>query len=249
MVGHRAHRHPRGRIEELDDAELFSMVGHDRRAVEILVERHRGLAVHLANRYAQLGEPLDDVVQVATIGLFKAIERFDPGRGTAFSSFAVPTILGDIRRHFRDTARTVRVPRRMGDLARHSRKATEKLAAELGRNPTMAEIAAALNVDEHDLAEALDAVRNTRPDALDGVEGDPGGDDSDFDLVDDRDAVLGMLQALSERQQRVVVLRYYHDMTQAEIAAELGVSQMQVSRLLRQSLALMRSRALSAPAP
>lgn len=229
-------------LSALTDDELFTCVRdtHDGDAIDILVGRHRGLAVHLASRYSTMGEPLDDVIQVASIGLYNAVERFDPERGSAFSSFAVPTILGSIRRHFRDSSRTVRVPRRLGDLARNSRKATERLALELGRNPTMEEIATDLKVSEHELAEALDAVRNTHPDTLAGVEPDPEAG-TDYDMVDDRAAVSELLAVLPERQRQVVVLRFYHDMTQSEIAEELGMSQMHVSRLLQQSLSLMRA--------
>jgi RNA polymerase sigma-B factor len=209
-----------------------------------LVEERMPLARSLARRFANRSEPLDDLEQVATLGLLKAIEGFDPERGTAFSAFAIPTILGELRRHFRDRGWMVRVPRRLQDLRLRLDPVVSDLAQRLGRSPTTSEVAVAAEVPEEEVLEAMDAGNRYRPASLDATSDtlersitrelasvDPG-----LDIVDDRTVLHDLINHLTPREQRVLYLRYYEQWTQSEIAAEIGVSQMQVSRVLSRCL-------------
>jgi RNA polymerase sigma-B factor len=179
------------------------------------------------------------------LGVLKAVERFDPDFGTPFAAFAVPTVVGELRRHFRDHGWMVRVPRRIQDLHLHMGALVTELAQKLERSPTVTELAEAANVDEEDVLEALEAANCYRPAALEASA--PGGDpaervgavDDDLESADDRVVLLPLLEQLPRQQQRIVYLRYFEDMTQAEIANDMGVSQMQVSRLLARSLATL----------
>jgi RNA polymerase sigma-B factor len=220
----------------------------DRQTRNTLVEVHRGLATSLARRFADRGEPFDDLVQVAMLGLLKAVERFDPERGLAFSSFATPTITGELKRHFRDKTWAVRVPRRAQELRLDVRAAVERLHQQLGRAPTIGEIAGDLGVTTDDVIEATEATNAYKASSISAPAGDEGsriedrlGVDPTSDLA--RDAALRrVIESLPEREQQLIELRFFRDLTQSEIAEELGISQMHVSRLLRRTFVLLRER-------
>jgi RNA polymerase sigma-B factor len=215
-----------------------------------LIEAHLGLAEYLARRFANRGEPLDDLVQVASLGLVKAVERFDPGRGLEFTTFATPTIVGELKRHFRDKGWAVRVPRRVQELHLRVTRVVDDLALEMGRSPTVEEIAKRAGTTEDEVIEAIDAGSAYRSTSLDAGRGDD--DDSpgllgQLGAIDpemasaERRAALGPLIAeLPEREQVMLYLRFYEGMTQSEIAKRLGISQMHVSRLLSRSLQRLR---------
>ncbi|CAN5177213.1 RNA polymerase sigma factor SigF [soil metagenome] len=205
----------------------------------------------LALRYAGRGEPLEDLVQVGSIGLIKAVDRFDVDRGVEFSSYAVPTIVGEIRRHFRDKAWAMHVPRRLKELSVRLSRLLDELTNQLGRSPTVPELACAAGVEEEDVVDALDSAQaySTRslhaPFDDDGDEslGDRlGVEERGYEEVEDGSLVSAGLGMLDARERRIVELRFFEEMTQSQIAAELGISQMHVSRLLRRALGLMRGR-------
>jgi RNA polymerase sigma-B factor len=205
----------------------------------------------LASRYAGRGEPLEDLVQVGAVGLIKAVDRFDVDRGVEFSSYAVPTIVGEIRRHFRDKAWAMHVPRRLKELSVRLARVLDELTTELGRSPTVPELAEAVGVDEEDVIDALDSAQaySTRSlqapfddDGSESLADRLGAEDRGFDDVEDGALVDAGLEALDDRERRIVELRFFHEMTQSQIAAELGISQMHVSRLLRRALGEMRGR-------
>ena len=217
---------------------------HDRTLRNTLVEHYLELARALARRFANRNEPLDDLEQVAMLGVLKAVERFDPEFGTPFAAFAVPTVMGELRRHFRDHGWMVRVPRRIQNLHQHMGALVTEMAQQLERSPTVAELAEAAGVQEEDVLEALEAANCYRPAALEATAGgDPAERvrlvDDDLETADDRVILLPLLAQLPHQQQRIVYLRYFEDLTQAEIAKELGISQMQVSRLLTRSIATL----------
>jgi RNA polymerase sigma-B factor len=211
-----------------------------------LVEEHMRLAEFLSRRFAHRGEPLDDLRQVALVGLLKAVERFEPDRGLQFSSFAMPTILGELKRHFRDRGWAVRVPRRVQELHLELDRTIAGLSQELGRPPTPREIAERAGVREEDVLESMEANSLYRLPSLDGMRGSDdssgspseriGDVDPEMDAVDDRLAVSEMLSILPEREQTIVYLRFFEGLTQSEIAQQIGISQMHVSRLLVRSL-------------
>lgn len=215
---------------------------------EELAHRLMPLVRAVARRYARRGEPLDDLVQVGAIGLLKALDRFDPDRGVPFRGFAVPTISGEIRRHFRDAGWMVRPPRDLQELVLAVSAATERLSAQHGREPTIAELAKETRVGADEVAEALRAGGGYRAASLDAPAGDDGltfGDgigeaDGGFDLVDAQHICHRGLSALRPRERRIVALRFWGGLSQREIAEEVGISQMHVSRLLRGALAQMR---------
>jgi len=215
---------------------------HDRTLRNRLIEEHAALARSLARRFANRSEPLDDLEQVAMLGVLKAVERFDPDRGTPFAAFAAPTIVGELRRHFRDQGWMVRVPRRVQDLHLRIGAVISELSQQLGRSPTPREIARAAGVRAEDVLEALDAGNRYRPTSLDfsgaGTDADSmlGHSDAELTSVEDRATLLHLLHRLPERERRVMYMRYFEDMTQAEIASAIGVSQMHVSRLLSRSI-------------
>jgi len=219
-----------------------------RGAREDLVERYLPLVRHLARRYAHASEPLDDVVQAGSIGLLNAIDRYDPAAGTAFSSYAVPTILGEMRRHFRDRTWSVRVPRSLKELGAAGRDTAVEFERGAGRSPTAAELAAALGTDVERLLEARLAAAAQYPDSLDRPLGPEGGEpgslqehvgDDDPRLSEAEDTVSMELltRCLGPRDRELVRLRFEEDLTQQEIADRVGLSQMHVSRLLRDALA------------
>ena len=229
---------------EADEAMRFRELRRtgDRRLRDELVEDHLGLATAMARRYEGRGVPTDDLVQVATIGLLKAVLRYDPDRGPAFSSYAVPTILGELRHHFRDHGWTVSVPRRLQELRHHADAAAARLAQEHGREPTVTEVAEALDEDCDSVLLALDGLRTAyTPSTLDTgtAEGLTAGAPPQ-DRADDRVLVQRLLASLPERQRRIVVLRYWGGLSQQQIADRVGCSQMHVSRLLRRSLGNLR---------
>jgi RNA polymerase sigma-B factor len=217
-------------------------------AREELIERCMPLARSLAIRYARTGESTDDLVQVASIGLIKAVDRFDPTRGIAFSSFAVPSILGELKRHFRDHGWAARVPRPLQESVLRVNECSDRLAAELGRAPRPREVAAALNVTVEEVLEALEAGAAFDSMSLDApisrgdddgaaTYADSVGDiDARLEMVEYRSVVAATIRALPPRERKVLVLRFAADMTQSEIAARIGISQMHVSRLIRRSL-------------
>jgi RNA polymerase sigma-B factor len=227
---------------------------------EMLIERFLPLARQLARRYQRPEEPFDDLYQVACLGLVKAIDRFDLGREVAFSSYAVPTILGEIKRYFRDRTWSVRVPRDLQELALKVDRAVSNLSLDLHRQPTVAEIAERVKAEEEDVLEALEASGAYRATSLDTPRAaeDEGGetlgdtlgtDEHGFALAEDRATLARLMRSLSPREREVLRLRFEEDMTQGEIGERIGVSQMQVSRIIRQSLGRLRSFADTRPSP
>lgn len=218
----------------------------DRALRDELVIEHLGLAKALARRYAGRGEAMDDLQQVATVGLLKAVERFEPERGLSFTTFAVPTITGEIKRHFRDRTWSTRVPRALQELALRLTDSVRELSQELGRSPSIAEIADRLEIGEELVLEAMEVSRSYTASSLDAPVDEEtgasrfdrvlGGDDRGFEDVDQRMTVDFLLSTLSERDRTIVTLRFFDNLTQSEIAARVGISQMHVSRLLARAL-------------
>jgi len=238
-----------------EDRVLFArLVAGEPRAREALVERFMPLARALALRYQRSGESLDDLLQVASFGLIKAIDRFDPDRECAFSSYAVPTILGEIKRHFRDRTWSVRVPRDLQELSLRVDKTIARLADDLHRQPSVAEIAFGVQASEEDVLEALQAHGAYRALSFDVPRGDRDGDaatlgdrlginEDGFDQAEQRATLAPLLAMITPRERDVLRMRFEHDMTQAEIGASIGVGQMQVSRIIRQALERLRAAA------
>jgi RNA polymerase sigma-B factor len=212
-----------------------------------LAEQMLPLARSLARRYAGKGEPLDDLEQVASLGLLKAIDRFDVSRDVRFATFAVPTIAGELKRHFRDRGWMLRVPREIQELCARVVRAREALTRDLGRSPTVEEVAGALDTGVEQVLEALRAADAYRMMSLDEPLADGagaleaiGGDDEGFALAEHRVMLSPGLAGLGDREREIVRLRYYEGLTQREIARAVGVSQMHVSRLIRRSIDAMR---------
>jgi len=222
----------------------------DERLRAELIEAHLGLAEYLARRFANRGEPLDDLVQVASMGLVKAVDRFEPERGLEFSTYATHTVVGELKRHFRDKGWAVRVPRRMQELHLRLSGLVSGLNQDLGRAPTVAEIAQAAGVSEEEVLEALEAGNAYRfasidapsPGSEDGgtLASTLGSEDESMIDVEHRVALSPLIAKLPERQQRILHYRFVEGLTQSEIAERLGISQMHVSRLLARSLAELR---------
>jgi RNA polymerase sigma-B factor len=237
------------------DAELFERARQhgDQHARQQLIERYLPLARRLARRYQRAEEPLEDLVQVASLGLVKAVDRFDPERPVVFSSYAVPTILGELKRHFRDRTWSVRVPRDLQELALRVDRTVTQLSLTSGRSPSVGEIAAATELPPEQVLEALEAAAAYRATSLDAPRSaqgeDPGDtlgdgighDDSGFQRAEERAILEPLLARISARERTVLELRFGSDLTQAEIGERIGVSQMQVSRLIRQALARLRA--------
>jgi RNA polymerase sigma-B factor len=222
--------------------------GQDRSARDELVERFLPLARKLARRYSGAREPFEDLLQVASLGLVKAVDRFDSSRGTAFSSFAVPTILGELKRYFRDLGWAVHVPRGAQERAVKVEEAQQTLSARTGHAPTVTEIAEYLEFSIEEVLEALETSRAHHATSLDAPYDDGEGEsgtvvdavgqeDPVLRLADDRLTVGVAARQLSDREREVLALRFVHDLTQTQIAERIGVSQMQVSRILRRSIA------------
>jgi RNA polymerase sigma-B factor len=216
-------------------------------AREELVERFLPLARDLALRYTYTDEPFDDLLQVASLGLIKAIDRFEPSRGTKFTSYAAPTILGELKRHFRDKGWALHVPRDLQERTLAVSRETEALSKKLGRSPKVREVAQALGCSIEEVLEAQEAAASYEaasldaPTARDDDEAAPlvdmmGTEDSAYELVESRDAIASTWKALPDVERKVIELRFMHDLTQREIGEQIGYSQMHVSRLLRRAI-------------
>jgi RNA polymerase sigma-B factor len=223
----------------------------DREARDELIARYLPLAKKLARRYAQSSEPYEDLVQVASLGLVKAVERFDPGRGFAFSSFAVPTIVGELKRHFRDTAWSVHVERGAQERARRISDAQQVLSGRIGRTPTVVELTQYLELSQEEVLDGLQTAEAYATVSLDApvtAEDEDetnrwemiGAEDVRLALIEDQATVFAAARSLPAHERMILYLRFGEDLTQSEIADRVGVSQMQVSRLLRRSLASLR---------
>ncbi|MFE7561403.1 SigB/SigF/SigG family RNA polymerase sigma factor [Kitasatospora sp. NPDC057500] len=218
-----------------------------------LVRMHIPLVEHLARRFRNRGEPLDDLTQVATIGLIKSVDRFDHERGVEFSTYATPTIVGEIKRHFRDKGWAVRVPRRLQELRLSLTTATSELSQRHGRSPTVHELAEHLGISEEDVLEGLESANAYSTLSLDVPDSDDespavadtlGATDEALEGVEYRESLKPLLAQLPPREQKILVLRFFRNMTQSQIAAEVGISQMHVSRLLARTLAQLREKLL-----
>ncbi|MFI6261868.1 SigB/SigF/SigG family RNA polymerase sigma factor [Micromonospora sp. NPDC051006] len=214
------------------------------------IEAWLSLANHLARRYSGRGEPSDDLTQTAAIGLIKAIDKFDPSRGVDFAGYAIPTIVGELKRHFRDRTWDIRVPRRLQELRLQISDANSTLLQTLGRSPTVADIAAHLQITEEEVLEGLEGARAYNAVSLSTPTGDGeratelgdmlGGEDAEYALAELRVSLGPALATLDEREQKILILRFYGNLTQSEIATQVGVSQMHVSRLLARALVKLR---------
>jgi RNA polymerase sigma-B factor len=222
----------------------------DRRVRDQLIEMNVGLAEAVARRFAGRGERHDDLLQVALVGLLKSVERFDSERGLAFSSFATPTIEGELKRHFRDKRWAVRVPRRLQEQMLEVNQSVATLSQRAGRSPTIDEIATDTRLTTEEVLEALEAGRAIVAASIDSDERDGGGGavidrhgqiDSGIEHVEQRMIVATLLDALPDRERTILTLRFYDGLTQSEIAERLGVSQMQISRILSRTLNRLRS--------
>ncbi|WP_229068940.1 RNA polymerase sigma factor SigF [Actinoplanes sp. DH11] len=240
------------RASELINAMAVLPAGHPSRPAmrDRAIEAWLPLARHLANRYANRGEPRDDLYQVAVVGLIKAVDRFEADRGVDFAGFAIPTIVGELKRHFRDRTWSVRVPRRLQELRLAITGANNTLSHTLGRSPTVADIAEHLGITEDEVLEGLEGARAYSSASLstpineEGAElgSTLGGEDTAFELAELRIALGPAMASLDEREQRIVSLRFYGNLTQSQIAEQIGISQMHVSRLLTRALAKLRQR-------
>ncbi|RLP86446.1 MULTISPECIES: RNA polymerase sigma factor SigF [unclassified Micromonospora] len=220
------------------------------------IEAWLPLATHLARRYSGRGEPTGDLTQTAALGLIKAVDKFDPSRGVDFAGYAIPTIVGELKRHFRDRTWDIRVPRRLQEMRLAISDANSTLLQTLGRSPTVADIAAHLGLTEEQVLEGLEGARAYNAVSLstpigDGERGTElgemlGGEDSQFALAELRVALGPALATLDEREQKILTLRFYGNQTQSEIADQVGVSQMHVSRLLARALAKLRTQLVDA---
>lgn len=246
---------PGAREKLAGERELWKRFARDRDPAirEELVRRNLPFAKRLALRYRGASESFDDLLQVANLGLVNAVDRFDPERGIPFTAFASPTILGELKRHFRDRVWTVRVPRGLHDRMAEVEKAITELTKDLQRSPSVGEIATRLELEQTDVLEVLEANHNRRPLSLDrpaGAEDSDeapaaewiGSEDEGFELVEGRIALDAALPFLDERERLVLRLRFADDMTQSQIAERIGHSQMHVSRILRRALARIRER-------
>ncbi|MBP8950914.1 MAG: SigB/SigF/SigG family RNA polymerase sigma factor [Armatimonadetes bacterium] len=217
-----------------------------------LIERHEGLVRHVARDYMSRGESYEDIVSVGHVGLIHAVDRFDPERGTKFATFAVPTIKGEMQRHFRDRTWGLRVPRRIQELSMQARKLSEELAQQLGRAPNYAELALELGVTEEDVIEAMEVGRQyellsiedggSNEDGNNGLAAidRAGEEDEALENIGARDEITKALRQLPPREQVIVVLRFFREMTQQEVGERLGISQMHVSRLQARALRRLR---------
>jgi RNA polymerase sigma-B factor len=222
----------------------------DLQAREQLIERYMSLVRSLARRYSYRGEQLDDLVQIGAIGLIKAIDRFDLDRGVELTTYATPNIIGEIKRHFRDKGWSVRVPRGLQELNVQVSKLIEQLTVQLGRSPTIAELAEAAGVEEEAVLEALESGRAYSSVSLstgasdDQGELDPleslGSEEHEYEVSEDRAVLAPGFKVLDERERRILHLRFFRGLTQSQIADQIGISQMHVSRLIRRSLEKIR---------
>jgi len=239
-----------------EEERMFALYARTRdpRILERLVERFMPLAKNLAGRYSGGVEPYDDLLQVASVGLVNAITRFDPDRGFTFATFAVPTILGEVRRHFRDRGWSIRVPRDLQERSLEVDNALSDLPTRLGRSPSVQEVAEHLGMSDEDVLEAMEAGTAHHTRSIEAVQGDHDEDDGraladvlgveerGFDAVEYGATIAPVLKRLSDRDRRILHMRFVEDRTQSEIAREIGVSQMHVSRILRATLKRLRDR-------
>jgi RNA polymerase sigma-B factor len=239
-------------------AELFAVLNGDatprlerHAAREELVHLHQALVQHCARRFRNRGEPFEDLVQVGTIGLLKSIDRFDRERGVEFSTYATPTIIGEIKRYFRDKGWAIRVPRRLQELRMQIGAATAELTQSLGRSPTARELAEQIGCSVEEIVDGLEsnnAYSTLSLDAGDDHDDSPsrlmdtlGADDATLEHIEIRESIKPLLDALEAREKKILLLRFFKNMTQSQIADEIGVSQMHVSRLLTRTLAQLRA--------
>ncbi len=222
---------------------------HDPGIKNILVDAHLDLAHSLARRFLNRGEPLDDLVQVASMGLLKAIDRFDPDRNVQFTTYAVPTIVGELKRYFRDRVSTIRLPRGLRERAHALNNAVQRFSQQHGRSPNVSEIAREMDISEEEVIEGLESSESVSVASLDtssGEDGDlslldiVGGEDKTLQILDERLSLAGAMAGLSQREQNLLYLRFVEGLSQTEIAGRLGISQMHVSRLLRRTLQSLR---------
>jgi RNA polymerase sigma-B factor len=245
-------------LEEMTAEDLLAAMakedatdGHRERLRERIVEMHRPLAMEIARRYRYRGEPLEDLLQAAYVGLMKAVNGFDPSLGHAFRGYAVVTMTGEVKRHFRDRTWAIRVPRLYQERRSELNRLVADLSQDLGRSPTVAELAAKMNITEEDVLLTLDASAAYSTLSLDaplGTDDDAASlgdvipeDDDTLSTMVDREAVKPLIDALPSREKHILLLRFFGNMTQAEIAAEFGISQMHVSRILRKVLDQLRT--------
>jgi RNA polymerase sigma-B factor len=240
-------------VTRIDDKILLRRYHEDGdlQAREQLIEQYMSLVRSLARRYSYRGEQLEDLVQIGAIGLIKAIDRFDLGRGVELTTYATPNIIGEIKRHFRDKGWSVRVPRGLQELNVQLSRLVEQLTVQLSRSPTIPELAKAAGVEEEEVLEALESGRAYT--SLSLSVGGGGGDDDDLDpleslgteehqyeVSEDRAVLAPGFKALDERERRILQLRFFEGLTQSQIAQQVGISQMHVSRLIRRSLEKIR---------
>ncbi len=222
---------------------------HDPEIKNILVRAHLDLSHSLARRFMNRGEPLDDLVQVASMGLLKAIDRFDPDRNVQFTTYAVPTIVGELKRYFRDRTSTIRLPRGLRERAHALNNAVQSFSQEHGRSPNVAEISQEMGISEEDVIEGLESVESSSVASLNSSSAEDsdlslldiiGGEDKTLQTLDERLSLAGAMSDLNAREQNLLYLRFVEGLSQTEIANQLGISQMHVSRLLRRTLQSLR---------
>jgi RNA polymerase sigma-B factor len=255
---------PSPRAAPLPELELRCLFARcqkgDRAAREAVIAQFLPLARRLARRYQRTSEAFEDLVQVANLGLVKAVDRFDPDRGVAFTSFAVPTILGELKRHFRDTGWAVHVPRALHERALQVDQLQREMEGRLGRSPKVQELADEMGLDLEEVLTAMeasaayealsiDAPARTEDGDNDGLLGSLGKEDAAIELAEERATVVASMRQLPVRDRQVLQLRFGCDMTQTQIAERIGVSQMQVSRIIRRALERLREIAEETPAP
>ena len=232
------------RPDEERSAELFARLGEDPRVRDELIEMYRPLGEYLARRFQGRGEPLEDLTQVAMMGLLKAVDRFDLGREVKFSTYATATVVGELKRHFRDKGWAVRVPRRLQEAGLKVSKALTELSQELGRSPKVGELAKHTGLSEEEVLEGMETVQAYTASSLDApidedgsTVGDRlGSEDERLELLETWQSAAPALRDLPPRQQRILYLRFFRGMTQTQIAEDVGISQMHVSRLLTRTL-------------
>lgn len=234
--------------DEEREVELFTRREVDPAARDELVEQFRALAEYLARRFQGRGEPVEDLTQVAMIGLLKAIDRFDIDREVKFSTYATATIVGELKRHFRDKGWSVRVPRRLQETGLKVTKAMSEVSQEVGRSPTVAEVASHTGLSEEEVLEGMETVHAYSASSLDAPIDEEGrssheimgSEDERIEMLEAWTTVAPAIQALPERERRILFLRFFRGLTQTQIADEIGISQMHVSRLLARTIRQLR---------
>jgi len=234
--------------DEEREVELFQRRGEDPAVRDELVEQFRALAEYLARRFQGRGEPVEDLTQVAMIGLLKAIDRFDLDREVKFSTYATATIVGELKRHFRDKGWSVRVPRRLQETGLKVSKAMSEVSQEVGRSPTVAEVAKHTGLSEEEVLEGMETVHAYSASSLDAPIDEEGrssheimgSEDETIEMIEAWTTVAPTIQALPERERRILYLRFFRGLTQTQIADEIGISQMHVSRLLARTIRQLR---------